>query len=239
MLKVAVVVLMFFVIWILEYVVCFLWCLLRRRKERIKKYNTENQASTDTHINNKKNVIMQKMILCLDGFILYKLKCVGKYPLGKLRVFLLKHVFLMNIQKNVTIYAGFEIRAPWNITIGEGTIIGNECKLDGRNGIVIGKNVNLSTGVWIWTQQHDYNAEDFGLDTREGQVIVEDYAWLSGRTILLPGVKIGKGAVAATGAVVTKALEPYGVYGGVPAKYICKRNDKLSYEFSGEHLGFI
>lgn len=40
---------------------------------------------------------------------------------------------------------------------GAGTVIGDACSLDGRNGIVIGENVNMSTAVYIYTEQHDIN----------------------------------------------------------------------------------
>lgn len=44
---------------------------------------------------------------------------------------------------------------PNNIIIGRGSIIGDQAVLDARNGIELGENVNFSTGVWIWTEQHD------------------------------------------------------------------------------------
>lgn len=238
MLEIILVIAALAVIWIFQLIICWFWCTIRKSKEN-RKRNKEDSERPEAVSNGKKGGLKQKIVLFLDGFILYKLKCIGRYPSGKLRVFLLRTFFLMNIGKNVTIYSDFEIRAPWNISIGEGTIIGNECKLDGRNSIEIGKNVNLSTGVWIWTQQHDYNAEDFGLDAKDGKVVIGDYAWLSGRCILLPGVKIGEGAVVATGGVVTKDIDSYGLYGGVPVKYIGKRNENLKYQFDGTHLWFI
>ena len=144
----------------------------------------------------------------------------------------------MKIAPSAVIYGGFEIRSPWNISIGEGTVIGDECKLDGRNGIEIGKNVQLSTGVWVWTEQHDLNDPYFRSGDKGGKVVIQDRAWVSSRVTLLPKVQIGEGAVIAAGAVVTKSCENYGVYGGVPAKRIGNRNDNLQYEFSGEHQPF-
>lgn len=63
-----------------------------------------------------------------------------------------------------------------------------------------------------------------------GPVVIEDYAWLSCRTVILPGVTIGKGAVVAAGAVVTKDIEPYSIVGGVPAVEIGVRTKDLQYE---------
>ena len=125
-----------------------------------------------------------------------------------------------------------------NIAVGNGTIIGDESKLDGRNGIIIGENVNFSTGVWIWTEQHDMNDPDFRVNDKGGCVVVGDRAWLSTRTIILPRVQIGEGAVVAAGAVVTRDCEPFSVYGGIPAKKIAERNRNMQYQFSGSHVPF-
>ena len=49
------------------------------------------------------------------------------------------------------------------------------------------------------------------------------------RVIVLPGVRIGRGAVVAAGAVVTRDVEPYTLVGGVPAKFIRMRSRELDY----------
>lgn len=144
----------------------------------------------------------------------------------------------MIIGEKAIIYGGFEIRTPWNIEIGEGSIIGDESKLDGRNGIKIGKNVNFSTGVWIWTEQHDINDPLFATNDEGGKVIIDDHVWISARTTILPGTHIGEGAVVAAGAVVTKNCDEFSVYGGIPAKKIGERNTDLKYSFDGSHLPF-
>lgn len=50
----------------------------------------------------------------------------------------------------------------------------------------------------------------------------------------MPGVKIGEGAVIAAKALVCKNCEPYGIYGGVPAKKISDRTRNLTYVLSGK-----
>jgi maltose O-acetyltransferase len=57
-----------------------------------------------------------------------------------------------------------------------------------------------------------------------GDVLIEDNVWIASHTTILPGVKIEKGAVVATGAVVTKNVPKDTVVGGIPAKIIGKRN---------------
>ncbi|WP_461453691.1 acyltransferase [Mucilaginibacter sp.] len=104
-------------------------------------------------------------------------------------------------------------------------------------GLTIGNNVNISTQVVIWTLHHDYNSPDFA--QAGSPVIIEDYVWLCSRAIILPGVTIGEGAVVAAGAVVTKNVEPYTVVGGVPAKYIAKRNTNLNYDLGNAIIPII
>ena len=151
---------------------------------------------------------------------------------------MLRHVYLMKIAKTAVLYGGFEIRAPWNIEIGDGTVIGDESKLDGRNGLVIGKNANFSTGVWIWTEQHDLNDPFFYSNNKGGTVVIGDRAWISSRTTILPRVSIGEGCVIAAGAVITKDCEAFGIYGGIPGKKIGERSHDLRYEFDGSHESF-
>ena len=118
---------------------------------------------------------------------------------------------------------GFEVRDIRNITIGSTTNINPNCMFDSRGGkIVIGNYVDISPEVNIWTLEHDPQSSNF--ETKGGDVIVEDYVWIGNRVIILPNIKIGKGAVVATGAVVTKDVEPFTIVGGVPAKKIGDRN---------------
>ncbi|MEO0373485.1 MAG: acyltransferase, partial [Cyanobacteria bacterium P01_A01_bin.17] len=109
--------------------------------------------------------------------------------------------------KNSLVYMGLEIRAPRNVKIGSNTTIGHNVLLDGRGSLFIGDNVNLSSEVMIWTMQHDPQSSQF--QAISSPVAVEDYAWISSRAIVLPGVTIGEGAVVSAGAVVTKNVEPY------------------------------
>lgn len=173
----------------------------------------------------------------IASVIRINLLIIAYIPSHLFRNFLYKNIFHMDIGKNVVIYYGTEIRAPWNIHIGEGTVIGDKAILDGRSGIKIGKNVNFSTGVWIWTNQHKVNDISFGIEGKP--VIIEDRVWLSNRTIILPGVTVGEGAVVAAGAVVTKSVEPFVIAGGVPARKIGEREKQIGYLFHGSHLFFL
>ena len=148
------------------------------------------------------------------------LKISFMFPSQTYRKFILK-IMGTKLGINVAFYGGAEVRNPKGLTIGYGTSIGHDAILDARSGLDIGNNVNLSSQVMIWTLQHDHRCPHFGCSG--GKVTICDYAWLGPRTIILPGVTIGEGAVVAAGAVVTKSIEAYTVVAGIPA---IKKSDR-------------
>jgi len=114
------------------------------------------------------------------------------------------------------------------LTLGKNSVINHHCHLDFRAGITLGDNVNISPYVKIFTWQHVPNDPMF--NTEKKPVVIEDYAWISSAAIILPGVRVGKGAVVAAGSVVTRDVPEYTIVGGVPAKSIGIRNMNLCYD---------
>jgi maltose O-acetyltransferase len=110
------------------------------------------------------------------------------------------------------------------LIISNGCSIGPRVRLDARKGLTIKENVTIAAEVMIWTLHHDYN--DINFKTIGAPVIIDEYAWVCSRAIILPGVKIGKFAVVASGAVVTNDVPDYAIVGGVPAKIIGQREIK-------------
>jgi acetyltransferase-like isoleucine patch superfamily enzyme len=111
------------------------------------------------------------------------------------------------------------------ISIGRRSVINQQCCLDGRGGLAIGDNVDISPGVWILTNGHDIHDPLF----REvlAPVAIGNHVWIGSRALILPGVTVGEGAVVAAGAVVTGNVEPYAVVAGVPARPIGTRSRRL------------
>jgi len=52
------------------------------------------------------------------------------------------------------------------------------------------------------------------------QVIIEDDILIGARSVVLPGVKIGKRLIISVGSVVTKDVEPFSIVAGVPARLV-------------------
>ncbi len=130
----------------------------------------------------------------------------------------------MQIGKGSRIHIGARFFYPANITIGRGTIIGDNAFLDGRDKLLIGDHVDIASGVMILNSEHNINSSDFGATI--AAVEIGDFCFIGPRAIILPGVKIGKGAVVAAGAVVTKTVSDFSIVGGVPAQVIGERKNK-------------
>lgn len=162
----------------------------------------------------------------MEDFWIFILTIVGYIPIHVFRLGVYR-LSGMRIGRDTSFHWRARFFKPWKLSIGKNTIIGNDAMFDARNGITIGTNVSLSMGVWIWTMEHDPQDPYYG--AKGGPVVIEDYAWISCRVVILPGVTIGKGAVVAAGAVVTKDVPEYSIVGGVPAKVIGERTRDLRY----------
>lgn len=153
---------------------------------------------------------------------------IGFIPSHNLRRFYYE-IAGMSIGSGSSIHMGARFYELVNIKIGKDSIIGEGVTLDGRDKITIGDHVDIASEVMIYNGEHDVHSDDFR--AKKEPVTIEDYVFIGPRAIILPGVKIGKGAVVAAGAVVTKNVEPFTIVGGVPAKLIGERKAKdLNYK---------
>ena len=161
---------------------------------------------------------------------------LGFLPSHTVRKLLLKAAG-MKIGKKSYIHIGLRTYDPRNITIGEGTIVGDYATLDGRDMLEIGNHVDIASGVMIFNGSRDIHTEDFTLVLKP--VKIGNYVFIGPRAIILPGVTVGDGAVIGAGAVVTKDVSPKTLVGGVPAKKIRDRDVKeLKYRLGRARLFF-
>ncbi len=169
-----------------------------------------------------KKIIRRIRAIILE-FCLMLLRWVGYVPSHTLR----KLVYLLSgakIGKGSVVHMWANFFDPNGISIGEDTIIGDHCFLDGRDKLKIGSHTDIASQVLIYNSEHDINDENFKAIT--GPVEIGDYCFIGPRAIILPGVNIGNGAVIAAGAVVTKDVASGKIVGGVPAREIGDRNLK-------------
>jgi acetyltransferase-like isoleucine patch superfamily enzyme len=121
-----------------------------------------------------------------------------------------------------------EVHAPREIRVGANTIIGRHCLLDGRGGLEIGRNVNITSHALLITAGHDPRSPRF--EGFQAPVRIGDRAWLASGVTVLPGVTIGEGAVIGAGSVVTRDVPEYTIAVGSPAKPVSDRPRELTYE---------
>lgn len=172
--------------------------------------------------------IANRFFTVFREFGIMLLHCIGYIPSHHIRRFFYR-ISGLKIGDRSTIHMGARFYDPRNISIGKDTIIGENVVLDGREKIIIGDHVDIATEVMIYNSEHDVDSKDFIAVSHP--VVIEDYVFIGPRAIILPGVKIERGAVVAAGAVVTKDVGPMEIVGGVPAKLIRKREiNKLSYK---------
>lgn len=115
------------------------------------------------------------------------------------------------------------------MSIGEGTWIGQNCFFHSAGGLTIGKAVGIGPNVKILTSYHDISHTEIPVLHSPlifGKVEIHDGADIGIGAIILPNIIIGEGAVIGAGSVVTKNVEPYSVYAGSPAKFLRHRKRK-------------
>lgn len=169
------------------------------------------------------NKIIHRINTVLLEFIVMKLHFVGYVPSHHFRRFFYR-LAGMKIGKGSTIHMGARFYNPRNIEIGKDSIVGEGSVLDGRDKLSIGDHVDIASEVMIYNSEHDVQSSDFQAKT--APVEISDYVFIGPRAIILPGVRIGKGAVVGAGAVVTKDVESFAIVGGVPARVIGERKVK-------------
>lgn len=167
-----------------------------------------------------KALVSEFRIYCCNHF-------VSRIPSHRFRSWFYRKVMKFGFEKYVSVLLGCTFDCKSQIKVGEYSTINQRCRIDNRGTIEIGKHVSISAEVVLLSASHDIQSKTFkGV---EKKVVIDDFVFIGTRAMILPGVRIGKGAVIAAGAVVSKDVEPYTIVGGIPAKVIGHRNEELDY----------
>ncbi|MEQ1859599.1 MAG: putative colanic acid biosynthesis acetyltransferase [Chthoniobacteraceae bacterium] len=116
------------------------------------------------------------------------------------------------------VYPGVKIWAPWQLTLGDDACIADGADIYNVAPITLGARAVVSQDAFLCTASHDHRREDFPLIT--APIVLGTRAWVAARAIVLMGVKLGDGAVAAAGSVVTRDVAPGSVVAGNPARVV-------------------
>ena len=114
-----------------------------------------------------------------------------------------------------------------NLYIGAFSFIGRAC-IALHASVKIGDRVCINDGVQILSATHD--VEDPKWSHIKRSIVIEDYAWIATNAIILPGVRLGRGAVVGAGAVVSRSVPAGAIVVGNPARPTSRRRcDFLDY----------
>ena len=148
-------------------------------------------------------------------------------PSKKIRALVCKQLFY-STGHNVNVEHGAYFGSGRLIEIGDNSGIGVNCHVPFD--IRIGNDVMMGPEVLIISRNQNHRFDNLDLPMRlqgyqeSPPVVIEDDVWLGTRVIIMPGLKIGKGAIIGAGAIVTKDVPPYAICVGNPARIIRYRN---------------
>jgi putative colanic acid biosynthesis acetyltransferase WcaF len=125
------------------------------------------------------------------------------------------------------------IWAPWNLTLGESSSIGEFVDVYSVAPIVIGRNCTISQYSFLCTASHDYLDPLMPLTT--APIRIEDGAWVAADVFIGPGVTVGEGAVVGARSSAYKDVPAWTVFAGNPARFMCRR--ELRHELPGQSTG--
>lgn len=123
------------------------------------------------------------------------------------------------------LYVGGESFVNANTVLGDHVSM-NGLRIDGEGKVKIGRFFHSGREVLIIAQNHNYEGAAIPYDETYVYKDIEigDFVWIGSRVMILPGTKIGEGAIIQGGAVVHGTIPPYAIAGGNPAKVFKYRN---------------
>jgi len=124
---------------------------------------------------------------------------------------------------DIVIMAGAYIEHPQNVEVGDRCTFGRNCWIGAHAPLKLGNDVGVGPSVIIHTANHrfdDRNVPILQQGHDEKPVEIEDDVWLAAGARVMPGTRIGRGAVIAAGSVISGPIEPYAIMVGFPARRI-------------------
>ena len=136
------------------------------------------------------------------------------------RIFLLR-LFGAKIGKASWVMSSCEIWQPWNLVIGDYVSIAEHVVLYNVDTIMIGNQVVISREAFLCAASHDVTSPI--MELTHAPIEIGSEAWIAARAFIVPGVKVGEGAVVAAAAVAAKDVPAWTVVAGNPAKVVKER----------------
>jgi putative colanic acid biosynthesis acetyltransferase WcaF len=117
-------------------------------------------------------------------------------------------------------YPSARIWAPWNLTMGNRSCLGDHVQCYSVDRITLEPDATVSQFSFLCTAGHDYRVKGMPLIT--APITIGREAWVAADTFIGPGVTIGERAVVGARASVFRDVDPWTVVGGNPCRVIRK-----------------
>jgi len=160
---------------------------------------------------------MARLLWNVTWAIFYRL---SPRPLFAWRAMLLR-IFGAKLGRTCKFYPSSRVWAPWNLVCEDLVAVGDGAEIYNPAPVRLGSHAILSQQAYLCGATHDFDDPAFPLLAYTMEV--GPYAWVCARACVAPGVNVGAGAVLGLASVATRDLEPWGVYGGVPATKVKER----------------
>ena len=131
---------------------------------------------------------------------------------------------LKNVHKTAYIVCAKNVSR--DLTMGEYAFINSGCLVGPM--VTIGRYTLVARNVSILGTDHEFVEPGVpiifaGRPEQQSPTVIEDDVWIGSRCTILPGVRIGRGAIVAAGSVVSRDIPPFEIHGGVPNRKIKDR----------------
>lgn len=156
-------------------------------------------------------------------------------PVSAIRAGLLR-IFGAKIGNNCRFLHAIRVKYPWNLEVGDNSWFGEDVWIHNQTMIRVGSNVCISQGTFLTTGSHDFDKD---MDLRVDPIIIEDGAWITSKCVIQKGVTIGRSALVTPSSVVHRSLEPDGIYGGNPCRFIRGRFERKGHRIADTEIAVL
>ncbi|RYZ89256.1 MAG: putative colanic acid biosynthesis acetyltransferase [Proteobacteria bacterium] len=136
------------------------------------------------------------------------------------RVFLLR-CFGAKTSGQPEVAASAVIKMPWHLVMEDRATIGHKAEIYNLGMVIMKARCTVAQHCYICTGSHDLSIPSLPMMT--APITIGEDVWIGARSLVLPGVTLGAGAVVAAGSNVTRDVDPWVIVGGNPAKVLKNR----------------
>jgi putative colanic acid biosynthesis acetyltransferase WcaF len=138
-------------------------------------------------------------------------------PSSAVRVWLLRR-FGARVGRGCVIKPGVRVKYPWRLRMGDYCWLGEDCWIDNLAPVGLGDNVCISQGAYLCTGNHRWDDPRFALIVQP--IRLGSGAWAGAKSVLCPGVSVGRCGIVCAGAVAMRTVPAYEIHGGNPARFL-------------------